>query len=123
MPVNLNQCLMYLSLCLPVSLGSAFCSAAARDNGTLAVLLRVFPDAEVNAAEGGVTPLHDAVRSECVHNVALLVQRGARTDVVDQWGQTPLDIAVENDLIDAQAVLLRAVRSPRRGVSVAMPPR
>src|SRR5438093_7495109 len=50
--------------------------------------------ADVNAAgEHGWTALHGAAYKGIDSAVQLLVEKGAKTEVFDEWGQTPLSIA------------------------------
>lgn len=52
-------------------------------------------NAEVNAADGtGWTPLHHAAAMDAKEACQLLVRRGGSTLSRDQYGKTPLDIAV-----------------------------
>ncbi|WP_042251350.1 ankyrin repeat domain-containing protein [Nitrospina gracilis] len=46
--------------------------------------------AEVNAADEGVTPLHLSVRQENIELIQLLIDFGAKVDVRDKYGHTPL---------------------------------
>ena len=43
----------------------------------------------------GWTPLHKAVAMDNKEIVKVLLDHGARTDLKDQWGQTPLELATK----------------------------
>ena len=53
--------------------------------------------ADLNAGDGSLTPLHGAVVFDNPAMVEWLLEKGARVDVVDHEGHTPLQIAVAND--------------------------
>jgi ankyrin repeat protein len=52
--------------------------------------------AQINAGQGGTTPLHGAVLFNQVHMVAWLLEHGAHQHVQDYNNKTPLQLAVEN---------------------------
>ena len=73
--------------------------------------------AEVNKPETclGQTPLHAAAQEDLVPVIELLMSKGARHDVRDKYGQTPLHIAAfkghnEDSLLSP--VLLKKAKSP-----------
>jgi hypothetical protein len=74
---------------------SPLCWAAMTDNGTLEVLLRCFPRVDVNEQRSGDlrTALHDSAYYGRERSVRLLLQHGARTDLVDRYGLTPEAVA------------------------------
>ena len=56
--------------------------------------------ADVNArSEGGTTPLHSAARSRTPANIQVLLDAGADASLVNNDGETALDIARGNDAI------------------------
>ncbi|KAI0810165.1 ankyrin [Xylaria sp. FL0064] len=62
-------------------------------------LLKNLKDLDPNAqGDGGETPLHDAVRRNAETVVRVLLEYGARTDIEDAHGKTPLRIARDQDL-------------------------
>ena len=62
------------------------------------------PTFEPNVGHGA--PLHSAVRRGNLHVTRLLLEHGARLDVVDSVGQTPLDIArTRSDTISLEVLL------------------
>jgi ankyrin repeat protein len=55
--------------------------------------------APVNAAgDMGETPLHVAVSNKNMTVIDALIKRGARTDIVNDFGKTALDRAVEKGI-------------------------
>src|ERR1700739_4626940 len=88
----------------------AFClaaaSTAAAANDSLAGLIQagnrdaalkmIAAGADVNAAQGdGTTPLHWAVYKIDVDLVRALLERGAKADVINSYGSSPLAEAVK----------------------------
>ncbi|KAI1420286.1 ankyrin, partial [Xylaria sp. FL1777] len=73
-------------------------------------LLKNLTDLDPNAqGDGGETPLHDAVRRNAEAVVRVLLEYGARTDIEDAHGKTPLRLARDQDL-DRLFDLLRKAR-------------
>ncbi|KAI0416777.1 ankyrin [Xylaria grammica] len=73
-------------------------------------LLKTLPDLDPNAqGDAGETPLHDAVRRNAEAVVRVLLEYGARTDIEDAHGKTPLRLARDQDL-DRLFDLLRKAR-------------
>ena len=63
-------------------------------------------NAEVNKqSTNGWTALHYAVRENNAPLVLLLLDAGARRDIADKWGRTPLSIATERDFTYLQNLL------------------
>ncbi|KAI0966455.1 ankyrin [Xylaria arbuscula] len=61
-------------------------------------LLKTLTDLDPNAqGDGGETPLHDAVRRNSEAVVRVLLEYGARTDIEDTHGKTPLRLARDQD--------------------------
>ncbi|KAI0438824.1 ankyrin [Xylaria telfairii] len=73
-------------------------------------LLKNLPDLDPNAqGDSGETPLHDAVGRNAEAVVRVLLEYGARTDIKNKHGKTPLRLAREQDL-DRLFDLLRSAR-------------
>ncbi|TMW59638.1 hypothetical protein Poli38472_004707 [Pythium oligandrum] len=74
---------------------TAMCWAAAE--GDVAMMKRLMDHgADVNAGDYDKrTPLHIAVSDNQEQAVDFLVQHGALTDVLDRWGRSPMDCALE----------------------------
>jgi hypothetical protein len=53
--------------------------------------------AEVNPLGSAVTPLHSAVAAGCAEAIKRLLGAGADVDVVDSFGATPMDWAIDLD--------------------------
>lgn len=74
--------------------------------GCLEVLLKDPAAINVNCqGTYGETPLHDACRTRDATGVMLLVTAGARCDIRDSEGRTPVDIAKLNEATDALKIL------------------
>lgn len=61
--------------------------------------------ADINAGEGGNTALHGAVLFHQIEMVGWLLDHGARVEVLDFKGKTPLALALEKDFEDVAALL------------------
>ena len=57
-------------------------------------------------------PLHLAAQANCTEIIARLVEKGARVDVLDQQGQTPLFHAADKGSTDAAITLLLLEANP-----------
>ncbi|KAI0186023.1 ankyrin repeat-containing domain protein [Xylaria flabelliformis] len=85
-------------------------------------LLKTLPELDPNAqGDAGETPLHDAVGRNAEAVVRVLLEYGARTDIEDTAGKTPLRLAREQDrdrlfdlLRNARLKELEADESPHR---------
>lgn len=65
--------------------------------GSLELILNSVPDININVqGQGGETPLHDACKRNDSNGVRILVAAGARCDIQDKEGRTPVDIATNN---------------------------
>ncbi|KAF4031050.1 Fic/DOC family [Phytophthora infestans] len=75
---------------------TAMCWAASEGNLEAMRRLREEHGADVNAADYDKrTPLHIAVSDEQLEMVDYLLQCGANAEVLDRWGRSPIDCAVE----------------------------
>ncbi|KAI0143433.1 ankyrin [Xylariaceae sp. FL1272] len=73
-------------------------------------LLKALPDLDPNVqGDSGETPLHDAVTRNSEATVRVLLEHGARTDIENKHGKTPLRMARDGDL-ERLFDLLRAAR-------------
>jgi hypothetical protein len=74
--------------------------------------------ADVNSAgEHGWTALHGAAYKGMDAVVQLLIEHGARTEVFDEYGQTPLSIANAVITIGSQYAYYQSSRVVRRSTS------
>ncbi len=62
---------------------------------------------EKSGEQGGYTPLHYAAQVGCVHNIKLLLKRGARLEEKNKDHKTPLHLAVIEGRDQAVAYLLK----------------
>ena len=60
-------------------------------------------------AEGGLTPLHIAARSNCPHSLLALVNNGAALDALDELGRTALQLAVMEGHWECVSILERRI--------------
>ncbi len=68
---------------------------------------KLITDETVNAiGVGGKTALHYAVENESVKMVRLLKARGARSDIADKEGKTPLDLELAKETSDPELLIL-----------------
>jgi ankyrin repeat protein len=117
--------------CIACLLGSQFAAAA---DATLAGLIQsgeraaalaaIRAGADVNAGQGdGTTPLHWAVYKVDAELVALLLERGAKADVLNRYGSSPLGEAVKIANAKLVKMLLDAganVESPNQDGQTAL---
>jgi ankyrin repeat protein len=83
-------------------------AALRADTALLKVLLDAGAQVDL-ALSQGETPLMLASRTSSVDAVRLLIERGAKVNVVEQWqGQTPLMYAAANDRGEVAAALIAA---------------
>ncbi|GKT62214.1 ankyrin repeat-containing protein [Colletotrichum tofieldiae] len=76
---------------------------------SLKLILESVPDIDVNVqGKGGETPLHDVCRQDDSTGVMILVAAGARCDIRDEEGRTPMDIATNNRRILSLEILKTA---------------
>jgi ankyrin repeat protein len=47
----------------------------------------------------GETPFHVAIRQENIEAIRAIVGAGGRTDIVSEFGQSPLDLAKEKGVV------------------------
>jgi ankyrin repeat protein len=89
-----------------------------------AALASIRAGADVNAAQGdGTTPLHWAVYKVDAELVALLLERGAKADVINKYGSSPLAEAVKIADAKLAKMLLDAganVESPNQDGQTAL---
>ncbi|EFQ31580.1 uncharacterized protein GLRG_06869 [Colletotrichum graminicola M1.001] len=84
-------------------------AAVNRSWDTMKYFLKDVPDIEVNAqGDSGETPLHDSCKILDPHGVRLLVDAGARCDIKDNEGRTPVDIATIKKRPDIVEMLKKA---------------
>ncbi|KAK2004200.1 ankyrin [Colletotrichum falcatum] len=77
--------------------------------GTMEYFLKDVPDIEIDAqGDSGETPLHDSCKRLDPHGVSLLVDAGARCDIKDNEGRTPVDIATVMKQPDILELLKKA---------------
>jgi 26S proteasome non-ATPase regulatory subunit 10 len=70
------------------------------------------PGADINVATNeGRTLVHQAAKSGRTETLKLLVERGARVDVTNAAGATPLDLAIKEGRSNA-AEYLRSLEQP-----------
>jgi ankyrin repeat protein len=102
--------------------GSVLCAAAAMDDDVaLKAVLMAFPAVNVNACGGdGLAALHHAALHGCDASVRLLVGRGARVDVRDTHGFTPLKLARDAGRMAIANLLSRVVRDCAASLSRAL---
>lgn len=60
----------------------------------------------VQADYNGRSTLHRAVGENRTDIVSVLLDKGAKTDISDTWGNTPLSDALTNHRVDIAAVLI-----------------
>jgi hypothetical protein len=72
--------------------------------------------ADVNCVQqgDGSLPIHEAVRENHLGQIELLIKYKTKLEVEDSSGRTPLDIAVDNDFVEAVKMLLEAGANPNR---------
>ncbi|KAF6828204.1 hypothetical protein CPLU01_08683 [Colletotrichum plurivorum] len=88
------------------ALHSSSCNRSWR---SMEYLLAHVPDLDVNArGRSGETPLHDSAWKLDARGASLLVDAGARCDIQNSDGQTPVDIAVLRNRPDILEILKRA---------------
>jgi len=56
--------------------------------------------------DGGITPLHRALRNGRVEMARVLIEHGANAEVKDDEGKTPLDVASEEQRDEIMKLLL-----------------
>ena len=72
--------------------------------------------AEVNAQDFlGHTPLHDAASSGNLYGITLLLQRGARSDILTDSNLLAYDLAIQNGHADAAKILVNEQTQRHRG--------
>ncbi|KAM0330662.1 hypothetical protein ACHAQA_003613 [Verticillium albo-atrum] len=88
------------------ALHSAACNQSWR---TMEYFLRDVPDIEINArGDAGETPLHDSCWKMDPYGAGLLVDAGARCDIKNNDGRTPVDIATLEKRSDILEILKKA---------------
>ncbi|KDN63599.1 hypothetical protein CSUB01_06378 [Colletotrichum sublineola] len=84
-------------------------AAVNRSSGTMEYFLKDVPDIEMDAqGDSGETPLHDSCKNLDPLGVSLLVDAGARCDIKDNEGRTPVDIATIKKRPDILELLKKA---------------
>ncbi|KAK2037850.1 ankyrin [Colletotrichum somersetense] len=84
-------------------------AAVNRSWDTMEYFLKDVPDIEIDAqGDSGETPLHDSCKSLDPHGASLLVDAGARCDIKDNEGRTPVDIATIKKRPDILELLKKA---------------
>jgi len=68
--------------------------------------------ADINAGKGMNTSLHAAALTDRAEMAEWLLAHGARTDIVDYAGKTPLEVATEHKRYRVEAVLRSSVAGP-----------
>jgi ankyrin repeat protein len=73
-------------------------------------VLALYADANwLNHQMENRTPLHAASERGHVHAAEYLCQNGARVQMVDRAGKTPIDLALDNGFTELHKMLLRKV--------------
>ena len=72
-------------------------ASRAEANQTLKLLLERGANPNVPGGEDNQTPLHEASAAGCIENCIYLIQKGASKTARDAHGQTPLDVALDEN--------------------------
>lgn len=67
-------------------------------------------DIDARDGRGGVA-LHQAARFNCIKTVEILLEFGARTDIRDETGRTPLEVAEQEQSIGAITLIHKTMRA------------
>ncbi|XP_019855630.1 PREDICTED: ankyrin repeat, PH and SEC7 domain containing protein secG-like [Amphimedon queenslandica] len=89
-------------------------------NANIIKLLIIKGNADVNAMDKRKrTPLFEAVKSSSIETVDILLTNGARTDVVDEYGDTPLLLAVKRGTRSSTQIIKSLIIKGQADVTAA----